>query len=102
MALPLTSLLHAGYATPTLRAWQNERELTTARLVYPVFVTDKTDAVDPIAAMPGQSRISVDRLVGILGPLVEKGLPAVIIFGVPENITKVRARRASEERGGAS
>ena len=61
--------------------------------------TELWNAVDPIAAMPGQSRISVDRLVGILGPLVEKGLPAVIIFGVPENITKVSARRVRVKSG---
>jgi delta-aminolevulinic acid dehydratase/porphobilinogen synthase len=89
--LPVRSLLHAGYATPQLRTWQTGALLSRSALVYPVFVTDKRDAVDPIAAMPGQHRYSVDRLTAALAPLVAKGLAAVLLFGVPENITKVHA-----------
>jgi len=88
--LPVTSRLHAGYAHPTLRAWQTERTLSKEMLVYPIFVTDKPGVVaDPITAMPGQFRYSVAALNDVVSPLVAKGLPAVLLFGVPESAAKV-------------
>ena len=96
--LPVTSLLHAGYSHATLRAWQTERVLARHMLVYPVFVNDKVDTIDPIVAMPGQARVSVDRLAELLAPLVAKGLPAVLLFGVPESITKASVRRRPRRR----
>ncbi|GFO45701.1 delta-aminolevulinic acid dehydratase, partial [Plakobranchus ocellatus] len=49
---------------------------------------DDPDAVQPINSMPGQSRYGVNRLVEALTPLVDMGLKAVLLFGVPENLTK--------------
>ncbi|GFR88418.1 delta-aminolevulinic acid dehydratase [Elysia marginata] len=45
--------------------------------------------------MPGQSRYGVNRLVEALTPLVDMGLKAVLLFGVPENLPK-------DERGSAA
>eukprot|EP00160_Parvularia_atlantis_P002334 Unigene11920_Nuclearia_a/m.36294 Unigene11920_Nuclearia_a/g.36294 ORF Unigene11920_Nuclearia_a/g.36294 Unigene11920_Nuclearia_a/m.36294 type:complete len:343 (-) Unigene11920_Nuclearia_a:30-1058(-) len=86
--LPVQSRLHAGYGHPVQRAWQSPRPLTADTLMYPVFVSDRTAAVDPILSMPGQSRWSVDKLPALLGPLVAKGLRSVLIFGVPESCPK--------------
>ncbi|XP_078281912.1 delta-aminolevulinic acid dehydratase [Rhinoraja longicauda] len=83
------SLLHAGYSHPSLRAWQTCAATFTANnLIYPIFVTDDADAVEPIASLPGQARYGVNKLEGMLQPLVDQGLTCVLIFGVPTKVTK--------------
>lgn len=48
-----------------------------------VFITDEPDAKVPLGGMPNQFRWGVNRLEEFLGPLVERGLTSVILFGVP-------------------
>ena len=102
--VPNAHRLHAGYSHAALRAYQRDAgPLTAAHLVYPIFITDKPDALEPIASLPGQyryvslsasrpadkhARIGVDRLAGVIGPLVEKGLASVLVFGVPTTVEK--------------
>lgn len=57
--------------------------------MYPIFVTDEPDAVTEIPTLPGQCRWGVNKLVGFLTPLIQKGLKSVILFGVPLNCAKV-------------
>uniref|UniRef100_A0A8C7SWK0 Delta-aminolevulinic acid dehydratase n=2 Tax=Oncorhynchus mykiss TaxID=8022 RepID=A0A8C7SWK0_ONCMY len=86
---PVDSLLHSGYFHATLRCWQScSSDLRPENLIYPIFVTDSPDAVEPIASLPGQARYGVNKLEGMLRPLVEKGLKCVLIFGVPAKIAK--------------
>uniref|UniRef100_A0A0B7ANN1 Delta-aminolevulinic acid dehydratase n=1 Tax=Arion vulgaris TaxID=1028688 RepID=A0A0B7ANN1_9EUPU len=83
------AILHSGYHHPTLRAWNSENiTITPNNLVYPIFVVDDPDAVQQIRSMPGQSRYGVNRLKEALQPLVDKGLKAVLLFGVPEKLEK--------------
>ena len=58
-------------------------------LMYPIFITDDPDANVVIQSLPNQRRWGVNRLEGFIGPLVEKGLRSVILFGVPLNCMKV-------------
>jgi porphobilinogen synthase len=53
-------------------------------LVYPLFVTVGKDRRDEIASMPGQFRLSVDLLVKEAAEVKLLGIPAVILFGVPD------------------
>lgn len=48
-----------------------------------VFITDEPGSKVPLGSMPNQFRWSVDRLDELLGPLVQRGLQSVILFGVP-------------------
>jgi porphobilinogen synthase len=57
--------------------------------MYPIFITDDPEASDAIPTMPGQRRWGVNKLEAFIGPLVEKGLRSVILFGVPVDIEKV-------------
>ncbi|KAJ8408656.1 hypothetical protein AAFF_G00252910 [Aldrovandia affinis] len=83
------SLLHSGYFHPTLRYWQTcATDLRPENLIYPIFITDSPDAVEPIASLPGQARYGVNKVEDMLRPLVEKGLKCVLIFGVPAKIAK--------------
>lgn len=79
----ISSQLHAGYSHPLARAWQAERQLTKAMLIYPLFITDNPDEVTPIPSLPNQSRLGLNQIVPTLTPLIEQGLRSVILFGVP-------------------
>lgn len=70
---------------PVLRQMVRETELNPSDLIYPLFVTYGQDKVEPVPSLPGVSRYSVDRLLPEAEELVELGIPAVILFGIPEN-----------------
>ncbi|XP_028664584.1 delta-aminolevulinic acid dehydratase [Erpetoichthys calabaricus] len=83
------SVLHSGYFHPTLRAWQTcNTSFSPDSLIYPIFITDIADGVEPIASLPGQARYGVNKLEGMVQPLVDKGLKCVLLFGVPSQMTK--------------
>ncbi|KNE70586.1 hypothetical protein AMAG_14712 [Allomyces macrogynus ATCC 38327] len=87
--------LHPANQHPTLRAWNSEPRVRAEHLVYPVFVTDVPDAIEPIASLPGIARYGVKTLVKHLAPLVAKGLQCVLLFGVPSAIPKDNAGSAA-------
>ncbi|KAK2535519.1 hypothetical protein Q9233_003816 [Columba guinea] len=90
------SLLHSGYFHPVLRSWQcTATTFDASNLIYPIFVTDSPDAVESIPSLPGQARYGVNKLEGMLRPLVEDGLKCVLIFGVPSKVHK-------DEKGSAA
>ncbi|HEY3496837.1 MAG TPA: porphobilinogen synthase [Polyangiaceae bacterium] len=71
--------------TAGLRALVRETELTPARLVLPLFVQEGENQVTPIGSMPGQARLSVDRLIEKAGEALGLGVPAVALFpALPE------------------
>jgi porphobilinogen synthase len=81
--------LHGGFSHEVLRQWQSANTTIEAfNLVYPIFITDNDDAIEEISSMPGQARYGVNRLVDFLRPLVNKGLRAVLLFGVPSKLPK--------------
>ncbi|KAG7499383.1 delta-aminolevulinic acid dehydratase [Solea senegalensis] len=89
MQTPAESILHSGYFHPTLRSWQTcAADLRPDNLIYPIFITDSEDAVEPIGSLPGQARYGVNKLEEMLQPLVANGLKCVLIFGVPAKIAK--------------
>jgi porphobilinogen synthase len=70
--------------TPGLRALVRETRLHPAMLVQPLFVQPGERTREPIASMPGQSRLSVDELPMEAEGLLEAGVRGVILFGLPE------------------
>jgi porphobilinogen synthase len=61
-----------------------ETLLTPSDLIYPLFVTFGANKQEPIDSMPGQFRWSVDRVVQEASEAWALGIPAVILFGIPE------------------
>lgn len=57
-----------------------ENALTVDDLIWPVFVVPGTNIVDPIAAMPGVNRMSIDRLVEAAKEAAALGIPAIATF----------------------
>ena len=62
-----------------------ETSLSPSDFVYPVFVTEGRDRRDPIASMPGQQRLSIDLLIKEGADVAALGIPAVILFGIPDH-----------------
>ncbi len=70
--------------TAALRRLVRETILSPADLIYPVFVRPGRDLQQPIVSMPGQYQWSVDRLAAEAEAIASLGIPAVILFGIPE------------------
>ncbi len=83
MAFPRQRMRRLREQEP-LRRMVRETLLTPADLIYPVFVISGRDHQEPILSMPGQFRWSVDLLVKEVATVYELGVPAVIIFGIPD------------------
>ncbi len=90
--------LHPGYGHEILRVWQADGGPAANRLVWPLFVTDKPAAREPIEAMPGQFRWGIGRLHEALDKPVAAGLRAVLIFGVPRDGKDATGSRADSDR----
>jgi porphobilinogen synthase len=61
-----------------------ETRLSPSDLIYPMFVTVGRDRKEEIGSMPGQYRWSVDLLVKEATEVRLLGIPAVILFGIPD------------------
>ncbi|XP_077986313.1 delta-aminolevulinic acid dehydratase-like [Glandiceps talaboti] len=89
MAAPMSSVLHSGYFNDVLRSWQTtQTTFDSSNLIYPLFITDDANAIEPINSLPGQARYGVEKLEVAVKPLVEKGLKTVLLFGVPSTLPK--------------
>ncbi|MFA7584824.1 MAG: porphobilinogen synthase [Novosphingobium sp.] len=67
-------------ATAWSRAMHRETVLTPANLIWPLFVTEGAGVEEPIAALPGVSRWSVDRIVERAREAVTLGIPCLALF----------------------
>ncbi len=81
--------MHAAYPALRLRrtraaAWSRrlhaENVLTPADLIWPLFITEGRDVEEPIAALPGVSRWSVDRIVARAKEAAALGIPCLALF----------------------
>ncbi len=72
--------------TPAIRDLVRENALSPADLIQPWFVveTDDPNFEKPISSMPGQSQLSLQKLVERAGRAVDKGLRGCILFGIPK------------------
>ncbi len=66
--------------TPGLRALAAENTLSVADLIWPIFVRDGENVEEPVASMPGVSRLSVDRVVKAAREAADLGIPAICLF----------------------
>ena len=71
--------------TSKLRALVAETTLSRNDLVYPLFIDENLKRKKPIPSMPGQSRLGLDDVREEARGLVELGVPAVILFGIPKD-----------------
>jgi porphobilinogen synthase len=61
-----------------------ETKLSADNLIYPLFAVPGTKVKKPIDSMPGIFQMSVDHLVRETQRVKELGIPAVLLFGIPD------------------
>jgi porphobilinogen synthase len=67
-----------------LRSFVRETRLSTQGLIYPMFVCPGKNVRNEVGSMPGVAQQSVDRVVEECREVEQLGIPAVILFGLPE------------------
>jgi porphobilinogen synthase len=67
-----------------LRRLVRETRLTTANLIYPMFVCPGTKVRQEVSSMPGVYQQSVDQIVEEAREVESLGIPGIILFGLPE------------------
>ncbi len=71
--------------TETLRALVRENRVEVGDLIYPMFVVEGKEKKEEITSMPGVFRHSPDRLPPEIEEVARLKIPAVLLFGIPEN-----------------
>jgi porphobilinogen synthase len=84
MTFPVTRLRRLRH-TEVIRNLVRETTLTRNDLMMPLFVCPGTGVDKPISSMPGNSQLSVDKLVEKGKELYGKGVQSVLLFGIPES-----------------
>lgn len=70
--------------TEKIRSMVRETSLSVNDFIYPLFVVFGKNKKEEIKSMPGIYRYSVDRILEEVDEVVKLGIPAVILFGIPE------------------
>ena len=84
MAFPVHRLRRLR-RTGSLRAMIGETRLSVDDLVYPMFICPGEGVRSPVDSMPGVDRLSVDQAVETCREVQDLGIPAVMLFGIPES-----------------
>lgn len=74
---------------PLVRDMVRETVLTKNDLIYPLFVVPGEKVKKEVKSMPGVFNLSIDELVKECKEVKELGIPAVILFGIPEHKDEV-------------
>ncbi len=72
-------------SNPQLRDLVRETELNPRDFILPLFVRHGQNKKMPIRSMPGHDQMTVDHLPRELDEIAKLGIPAVILFGIPEH-----------------
>lgn len=66
-----------------------ENHVRTEELIYPVFVAEGENIVNPVESMPGICQYSVDRVNEELDRVMQAGIRAILLFGIPAHKDEV-------------
>src|SRR5213593_4755700 len=88
MAFPATRMRRLR-STEALRSLVRETRLTPDSLVYPMFICPGSGVRKEVGSMPGVYNLSVDEAVKEARRTYALGVPAVILFGLPEKKDEV-------------
>ncbi|MBW4628874.1 MAG: porphobilinogen synthase [Brasilonema octagenarum HA4186-MV1] len=70
---------------PQLRRMVSETVLSTSDLIYPLFAVPGKAIANEVKSMPGVYQLSVDKIVEEAKEVYDLGIPAIILFGIPED-----------------
>ncbi|AIE75242.1 MULTISPECIES: porphobilinogen synthase [unclassified Synechocystis] len=71
--------------TDVLRRMVRENTLTVNDLIYPLFAVPGSSVAKEVVSMPGVYQLSVDKIVDEAKEVRDLGIPAIILFGIPED-----------------
>ena len=74
--------------TPWIRSMVAESRLSSADLIWPIFVREGTDVAEPIVSLPGVERLSIDRAVRAAEEAARLGIPCLALFPFTEAADK--------------
>ncbi|HET7319941.1 MAG TPA: porphobilinogen synthase [Nitrospirota bacterium] len=80
-----------------IRRMVRETKLSPDDFIYPLFVTHGKGVRKEIGAMPGNFQQSIDNIVKDCEEVKGLGIPAVILFGIPEHKDEVGSEAYSDE-----
>ena len=72
-----------------LRALVRETKVEVGDLIYPLFVVEGNGIKQEISSMPGLYRLSSDLLSKEVEEIAKLGIPAIILFGIPQKKDEV-------------
>lgn len=81
-----------------MRSFVRENELHASDFIYPVFVVAGRDKKIPVSSMPGVFQYSIDRIDEEIDEVASAGIPAILIFGIPDHKDD-KATGAYDEHG---
>ena len=70
--------------SPALRRLVAETRLSAGQLVLPLFARPGRKVRRPVDSMPGVFQLSPDEIVRDVGRAAKAGVPAVLLFGIPD------------------
>jgi porphobilinogen synthase len=73
-----------------------ETSLTVDDLILPLFVVDGAGIKNPIPSMPGHFQLSIDNFLKTAKKAHELGIPAIVLFGIPEKKDPMGTRAYAE------
>ncbi|MCE5283680.1 MAG: porphobilinogen synthase [Deltaproteobacteria bacterium] len=73
-----------------------ETALSVDHLIYPLFVVPGQKTKKPIDSMPGVFQLSVDHVVREAGRARDLGIPALLLFGIPEEKDEIASGAMAE------
>ncbi|HYA86758.1 MAG TPA: porphobilinogen synthase [Nitrospirota bacterium] len=84
-------------ANENLRRMVRETKLSPDDFIYPLFVTHGKGIKKEISSMPGNYQQSIDNLLKDCEEIKKLGIPAVILFGIPEHKDEVGSEAYSDD-----
>jgi porphobilinogen synthase len=66
-----------------IRKMMAENKLSSDDLVYPMFISEKATALNPIESMPGIFQVPLNKLNQEIQDISRKGINSVLLFGLP-------------------
>ncbi|MDA8210654.1 MAG: porphobilinogen synthase [Clostridia bacterium] len=83
MGFPITRMRRLR-GNENLRRLVRENQLSVDNLVYPLFATNGQGVKNPVGSMPGVFQMSVDNIVAEAKEVQNLGIPAILLFGIPD------------------
>jgi porphobilinogen synthase len=80
-----------------IRRLVRETQITVDDLIMPLFVTEGKNIRNPIGSMPGNFQLSIELLVKEVKNIQGLGIPAIILFGIPEHKDAIGSDAMSNE-----